>query len=215
MVGLRILSLALALPLVGCGDNLVGAPPLGFSPRAPGRVDVVGYPPAPDEGYSGDEGGILPNMRFQGYLTEGPSEVPVHDLSYRETVTFSDIRAIEGHTHMLITVAAEWCKPCREEAEILPELYDEWGPRGGYVLGVLNQDRLYNTADRRSVEDWSRRYQSNYSLTHDPEGFVAQEFAPSTVPLNVVVDLRTMEVLRSRVGEDPDTFRFFEDLLGD
>lgn len=175
----------------------------------------MGYPEAPPEGYSGDEGGILPNMRFRGYIAGGPSDVPVHELEYNEEVTFSDVREAQGFTHMLITVAAEWCKPCREEAEILPELYETWGARGGYVLGIINQDRLFNTADRRSVEDWSRRYQTNYTLTHDPEGFVAQEFAPSTVPLNVVVDLRTMKVLRSRVGEDPDTFRFFEDLLAD
>ncbi|MEO1230959.1 MAG: redoxin domain-containing protein [Myxococcota bacterium] len=198
-----------------CGDNLVGAPPDGFKPRVPTEVTpTVGYPDPPAGGeYGGNEGDVLPNMTFAGYLTSSPELGPVTGLEYKESITLEDVRQLEGYTHMLLTVAAEWCKPCREEAEILPELFDAWAKRGGYVLSVINQDRLYNTADKRAVDAWGKRYATNYTLTHDPEGWIANFLNPSTVPLNVVVDLETMTVLRSRVGEDRDTFRFFEQQL--
>lgn len=202
--------------VAGCGDNLVGAPPLGYEAREPEAVDPAeGYPEPPPQGYGGDEGDVLPDMRFAGYPTDAPSDVPVSELPFSDSVTLSGIRQLDGYTHMLLTVAAEWCKPCREEAEILPDLYREWAAKGGYVLGVINQDRLYNSATDTAVRSWSERYGTNYTLTFDPQGFVAAYLNPSTVPLNVVVDLRTMRVLRSRVGEDPDTFRFFDRVLSE
>jgi thiol-disulfide isomerase/thioredoxin len=211
----RSVALALVpLGLAACGDNLVGAPPVGFEPPTTEDLDpTAGYPEAPPGGYGGEQNDILRDMRFRGYRTDTPSEVPVHELKYDEDIRLSQIRNLEGYTHLLITVAAEWCKPCREEAEILPDFFREWAGRGGYVLGVINQDRWYNTADRASVEGWARRYGTNYTLVHDPEAYVTNEFNPSTVPLNVVVELRTMRILRVRVGEDPDTFRFFEQRL--
>ncbi len=205
----RLFALLLA---AGCGDNLVGSPPPGFDPRVPPTApEVIGYPEEPPEGYGGSEGQVLPDMRFSGFFVETPS--PVEGLPYRDDIRLSDIRALEGYTHLLLNVAAEWCKPCREEADILPAFFESWAPRGGFLLGVINQDRLYNSADRRAVEGWARRYASNYPLAHDPEGWVASLLDPSTVPINLVVDLRTMRVLRARVGEDPDTFRFFDSLL--
>lgn len=199
---------------VGCGDNLVGAPPLGYVSRAPNSSEpVAGYPAAPDEGYGGEEGEILPNMAFSGYFTIAPDQGRVVESEYRETITLQDIRELDQYSHMLLTVAAEWCKPCREEAEILPERFDIWSQSGGYVLGVIDQDRNYNTADQNAVIAWGSRYNTNYTLTHDPQGWIADQFNPSTKPVNVVIDLRTMEVLRARVGEDRDTFRFFEEQL--
>lgn len=213
---IRTLSIivAFALGVAACGENMVGSPPSDYIPRAPSEgIESDDYPVEPPEGYGGEEGEVVPNMLFQGYFTDRPSDVKVNDLEYLETIVLDDIRRLEGYSHMLLTVAAEWCKPCREEAEVLPEYFEQWAAKGGYVLGIINQDTNYNAADRRAVERWANRYKSNYTLVHDPENFIADWFAPTTVPLNVVIDLETMTVLRSRVGEDPDTFNFFERLL--
>lgn len=207
------LGLSLWAAAAGCGENLVGAPPAGFQTRRPVAPDAVaGYPAAPPEGYGGNEGEVLPNMGFQGFFSEGPSASTVTDLEFRP-FTLQDVRDLEGYTHMLITVAAEWCKPCREEAEVLPLYFERWATRGGYVLGILNQDHQYNAATRATVEGWANRYRTNYTLAEDPDAWVADFLAPTTVPLNVVVDLESMRVLRARAGEDPDTFRFFDDQL--
>lgn len=191
-----------------CGGNLVGEPPVDL-PNPEGE-EAEGYPEGP---YGGAEGDVLDNMTFAGYFLTGPSATPAHENDYQERFSLQDIRDIGGYTHMLISVAAEWCKPCREEAETLPGLYEDWGARGGYVLSIISQDRQYQTAGRTSVDVWSLQYQINYSLAHDPEGWVAANFNPSAMPVNMVIDLETMEVLRSRAGEDPDTFRYFSSLL--
>lgn len=199
------------LSLVGCGENFVGNPPDGFQPSSTiDAIPVEGYPEGP---YGPAEGDVLVNMSFDGYFTANPSAVRVSDLEFREGISFDEVRNLEGYSHMLLTVAAEWCKPCREEAVILPQLFDDWATRGGYVLSVMTQDIRYNTASRENIDDWARRYNTNYTMTFDANGDVASTLNPSTVPLNVVIELDSMTILRRRAGEDPDTFRFFEQLL--
>lgn len=212
---MRVALCSILLLTAACGGelgtNLVGAPPEGYVVRTSTGADTTeGYPKGP---YGGSEGETLPNMAFSGFFTSDQVEGGVHQQDYLEGITLEGIRDVEGYTHLLLTVGAEWCKPCREEAITLRNLYPDWQARGGFILGVITQDKSYNAAGRSVVEAWSRRFQTPYSLVHDPEGYITTTLNPSTVPVNLVVDLRTMTVLRARVGEDADTFVFFESLL--
>lgn len=209
------LSLGVALCVtVGCGsdfsENVVGDPPEGYIPRAFEAIE--GAEDYPVGVYGGDEGDIIRNMRFAGYFSDVPVE-GIHTTDFQESVTFQQIRELEGYTHMLLSVGAEWCKPCAEEAVTLRNAYPDWSAKGGFILSVMTQDRQRNAADRTVIDAWSRRFTTNYTLVVDPEGYVANDLASVSLPLNVVIDLETMTILRSVAREDPDTFRFFESLL--
>lgn len=203
--------------VAGCGEldtNVVGAPPEGFVPRVVESGPTAGYPTEPPGGFGGEEGDVIQNMVFSGFFSEDPVAGGVHQLEYRDGISFQDVREIGGYSHLLLNIGAEWCKPCRVEAVVLRGLYPSWAERGGYVLGVINQNQDYDSAGRFEVESWSRQYETPYTLVHDPEGYVAATLNPSTVPLNIVIDLETMEILRSKAGEDAETLTYFESLLG-
>ncbi len=218
MPSTRSLGLVIAFALAACGDNIVGEPPEGWHSRmvtppmpTDGGMVVNAYPEGP---YGTGEGDIMQPGTFSGYFNTSADDGLAVEKTYRNDITLQEIRQLEGFTHALIVVGAEWCKPCREEAEALPGFYkDKWSSKGGYLLGILTQDRNFGPANQGVIEDWGEKYHTNYTLVHDPTDYISSVFAPPTVPFNVVVDLKTMKILRSKVGEDPSIFRFFEEQL--
>lgn len=202
--------------LIGCGENIVGEPPASFyAPRDAGDVDpdrdggVSTYPAGP---YGGSAGDIVENAQFAGYLTDRPVD-SIRGNEYLEVVTFEDLRDIDGYDYLLFNVAADWCAECKLEAREFPNQYAEWAPRGGLLVSVVIEDTNARPATKVVLDNWLRSQRPTYTTLHDPSAFVNRVLVPPTLPLNVVIDLETMEILRTQVGTDPAVFEFFESLL--
>ena len=208
--------LALLL-LASCGANVVGAlpePDAGPRPDATvgedGGVDPLAYPAGPYGAFLGD---TLVNMAFNGYVNDHPSEGPVEGGGYVEGYSFQDVRTLGRYKFMLINVAAEWCQGCRVEAQQIPGLYEAWADRGGYVFSVLTENSASNPAAKRHLDAWLATYPVNYTMVHDPESIVLRNLGYDSLPLNVIVNLETMEILYRVIGEDFAIFQTFEGLL--
>lgn len=207
----RASPFALGLLALACDPNIVGTPlDSGLVPEDGGPLPDAGgadYPPGP---YGTTVGDVLPNMIFAGYLTPTPAGAPVSGLPYTDPVTLADLRAAGIYRYLLLNVAAEWCVPCQAEAEVLPAKYTAWASKGGLVASVLTEDSNVLLATKRNLDDWIRAYDTNYTMLHDPRGEVSRILAPPTMPLNLVVDLTTMRILRRQTGDDPEVFVDFE-----
>lgn len=202
-------TLSLALVLAACGDNVVGGE--GMDGGLEDAAAQAGYPSGP---FGVDEGQVLQNLSFAGYVVGSPGEGSAVSGSYREAVSLQDLRELGSYRFMLLNVAAEWCVPCQEEAQILPSKFTRWAERGGLVAVVLTEDARFRTATKDDLDRWGTRYQSNHPMLHDPERAILGSLAPSTMPLNLMLDIQTMRILRRRVGNDPTFFDYFEEQLG-
>lgn len=205
-----------AFTFVGCGDNIVGEPPPQFLvERDAGTADPDrdgGTPTYPLPPYGGMVGDTIENMQFAGYVTEVPDD-GIRDLAYDPEVTLEELRDIEGYDYLMFNVAADWCAECKLEAREFPGQYESWAPRGGLLISVVIEDTNARPATQQVLDNWVRSQRPNYTTVHDPMRFVQRVLAPPTLPLNVVVDLETMKILRIQVGTDPAIFAYFESLL--
>lgn len=208
-----------ALSLAACGSDPregIEPPDLGPLP-APVVTDASErsslrdrYPQGP---YGANEGAILENMRFDGYLDPSP-ERALHEGPFSIGVELQDFRRDRPQLkYLLLNVAAEWCAGCRVEAEAFVERSPGWRNRGGEIFSVLIEDRNLNPALPFHLERWSRLLLLNYPTVHDPEGFVERVLRPAVLPLNLIIEVDTMEILESHEGEDLGFLSTFDELL--
>jgi hypothetical protein len=83
----------------------------------------------------------------------------------------------------------------------LPEKAEELGPRGLVILSTLFQDGQRNPADMADLERWIANFQPNFPMVADPELELGLYASPDSAPLNLLVDARTMKILRKYVGD--------------
>ncbi len=85
------------------------------------------------------------------------------------------LAALRGHP-VILNFWASWCVPCREEAPLLEQVWNEYRGRGLVVLGVDTQD----------LESPARTFLEKYAITYpngrDPDGSVSRMFGASGVP---------------------------------
>ena len=201
------LSMLLAAVWVtACDSNVVGQAGDGGADSGTTPPDQT-YPEGP---YGKTVGEILRNMSFKGYANLSPADGIVSKDTAFEDFALGDARELSEYRYALINAAAEWCAPCRDEAQALPAKFTAWAPKGGYVIGILTQDDSFNPAQQGNVDAWIRQYDTNYTMLSDPHTEIDNEIAPVSMPLNIMVDLETMKIERIATGDDPEFFNFFE-----
>lgn len=212
-----LLVLGFCAGFFGCGKNLVGerpdtgtSMPADAGPEVDAGMETNPYPDGPYGGFAGD---TIPNFSFSGYVNDHASDGPVEESGYVEGFDFQDIRRLGRYDYMLINIAAEWCQGCRVEAQQIPGLYPPWADKRGYVMSVITQDARSGPALKRHLDAWISTYPINFTMVHDPQGFIDSEIGPAVLPLNIIVDLRTMKILNLVYGEDFAIFETFEGLL--
>jgi hypothetical protein len=191
----RHACVAAALAL-GCGSN---------APEVPKELLLGGSgcaaPDYPTEGVGTEPGDVLQNACFVGY--RAPQRV-APEPQHRETVAFSDYydpAATKGVSLLLINTAAIWCSACVAEHGTLPEHESALASQGLVIVGTLFQDAQRNAASLEDVERWIASFHTNFPMVADPELQLAAYASPDSAPLNMLVDPRSMKILRKYVGD--------------
>jgi thiol-disulfide isomerase/thioredoxin len=173
----QLIAPLLTLSLAACATGSTDGPDQ--------PVDRTTYP---DAEFSTEEGGVIENHSFT--MTEGT------------TRDFQTYRADEANKLMLLSTAAGWCGACREEQSVLQELADTHGPDGLVVLVTIFEDNNNQTADTDFVQGWVDQYDLTFDVVLDAP-FVMDAYYDSTLtPMNMFIDLDTMEIVRITVGFD-------------
>lgn len=185
------------------------------APALPGPATDAGFAdsgvtPYPQGPYGTNEGDVLQDLAFAGYFAAQPQSV---GTDYVQSVTFAQIRNL-GYRYALINAAAEWCQPCRDEAALFAANHARWAAAGGTVFSVLTEDTNFAPASKVVLDTWIRVYGSNHTMVHDPRDNIERAFAPPTYPVNFIVDLSTMRIVRKRFGLDDQLIETFETQLG-
>jgi peroxiredoxin len=158
----------------------------GSSERYP-ELPRDAYPEGP---FGANEGDTLENHAF--LAPDG------------STVDLQSVRAEERAQVLVLTTAAGWCSACIEEQHELEALYREHEADGLRVLVSLFEDADYERATPALAGAWRSEREVTFAVAADPEFALARYYDASLTPMNMVVDLGSMQIIRITTGWDRD-----------
>jgi hypothetical protein len=145
------------------------------------------YPEGP---YGLARGNVFPNLAFKGYRDGKGEWTDIVMLDYYDPDGSRGIHAI------YITVSAEWCPVCKEDAKVLPYWYEShYKPRGARFITSILQTFDRRPATKAAVDAWVDAYKPNFDIVADEK----EKTFPSTfeaLPVNYEIDPRTMVVYK-------------------
>lgn len=112
---------------------------------------------------------------------------------------FADVDA----SLLLLSTAAGWCTACIEEQGALEELAATHGPAGLRVMVAVFEDRDYQAATPALAGAWAEEHGLTFPVVADPDFLLADYYDTALTPMNMIVDVNTMTILRISTGWDP------------
>lgn len=107
---------------------------------------------------------------------------------------------VPGNRVLLVYGTAGWCTACTYESSDLPGMYDDYHSQGLEVLAVVFEDESSATADSVYASGYRDYYGFTFPTVTDPDFLIGSYFDRSSAPLNMFVDLETMEILEIGTG---------------
>lgn len=192
-------ALATSTALVGCGTNVPTIPPEYLVGGSENCVDAA-YPSGP---YGNDTGNVLENICFpEGWMD------PVadgFDTARLRKINLSDFYNPDGAREfkvLLLNSSALWCQACKVEHRTLSEEFEKRRADGFVVVSGLYQNGEGEPAETADLVAWASKFESTYPMALDPQGDFGKG---DTAPLNFVIDLQTMRILRIFIGDQAAT----------
>lgn len=157
----------------------------GNNPDA-GPSDRTNYPEGP---YGTEEGAI-----FEPYemLTDTGEEFSFD----------ADVFADEGNSLMLLTAAAGWCTACFEEQPVLEQFHNDHADEGLVTVVTVFQDDQFQPAEPEDAAAWRVQHELTLPVLTDVNNDIGA-FYEGSPPMNLFVDINTMEIISVQVGWDP------------
>ncbi|MBW3594925.1 MAG: TlpA family protein disulfide reductase [Actinobacteria bacterium] len=112
----------------------------------------------------------------------GPgSQLPDFELTRldRDGVLTAD--ELKGHP-VVINFWASWCIPCREEADVLQETYEEYRDEGVVFVGVNIKDSIVG------AKEFIDEFGVTYPTVRDPDEDLARELGVVGIPETFFID---------------------------
>lgn len=195
---LRALT-AFGLVLVACATE---APSEIDDPALPGRTTNPDGIPYPEDALGGAErsathaGDRIPNFTFKAFVGGDASKG-------LELVSLADFYDPDQKRHKIldIQVSQSWCSICSAETRATVPGVSALSEEGVVFLQVMTSGP--SPASGPSLEDaegWLARHGMNYTLAVDVRGRRMASLGVTTVPWDILIDTRTMEILDSSAG---------------
>ena len=164
---------------------------------------------------SGDDVSPMAGQAAPTSYPEGPYGVEVGDVMANHTlitdtedsIAFAALHADPAKTLLLIFGTAGWCARCSIHMPDLKGLYTEFSQRGLFMVASLHENRSYEPAVPRDAMNFRRLHELPFSVLADTDGQLTQYYERTTIPMVMVVDLRTMTLLQAELTWDVDAVR--------
>jgi hypothetical protein len=178
------------------------------------EAEAPGFVPAdyPDAPYGFVQGSTVPNFDFIGWAA--PTNVG-YDIALLESIDlarFYDPDGEKGIELLIVSAVAVWCGVCQVEYQDLRDsgLPEELRARGVEMLGVLFEDGDALPARYEDLVLWSRVFEVNFPMVLDPGFKMGSFFDRSATPMNMVIDARSMQILVSLTGYNPEIYDYVD-----
>ncbi len=119
-----------------------------------------------------------------------------------EDLDFQSIRSDENAALLLLSTAAGWCTACIEEQGFLESQFNEKKDAGLTVLVTLFEDRDFQPSDPALAAAWRDTHELTFPVVSDAPFVLSEYYDVSVTPMNMLVDLNTMEILHIVTGAD-------------
>ena len=146
----------------------------------------------PDPPWGMGSGSIIKNHSFLD---------PANDVSVELSQLYNP-KGSKPKTVLIINASAGWCGACKEEAAALKKTYAEYGPEGLEIWFTLFQDYIGEDTTIEFWEAWMKDIKPNYPTLLDTAFELGPYFNVDATPMNMVVDLATMEIVYLQTGFD-------------
>lgn len=169
-------------------------------------TDHLGGTPRTGSGKSLVPGDRIPNFTFQGYVDANRAG----GLTPISLADYYDPQRLH-HKLLHLEVAALWCTICSSYADATVIAKEPLGQEGVVYLEVMIGGA--NSAVGPSLDDvsnWIDEHHSNFSTAIDEHGRRLSSIGvpPPTMPWDLMIDTRTMEILESSGGAPLDIVSF-------
>lgn len=175
------------VPAASCAALLLVSA-LGCASGSGDGGDPVDRSEYPGDPYGVSEGDVIADLAFE--TPEGA------------TFALSDVYENEDNKLLLLSTAAGWCAPCREEQPALEERYGEWKEKGLAVVVAIFEDSNYEVASAEFVAQWRDQYALTFDVVRDASFVLEPYYNADLTPMNMFVDVDSMEILRIQTGFD-------------
>jgi hypothetical protein len=209
-----ILACGLAACASGCSSSSGG--PVGTegtqapdaSPTGDTNPYGVAYP-AQSPGYGARKGSVagdqIPDYKLEGYpdsnVTGGLQTVSLADF-YDPSGQIQIPGGALGVKIIHLNVAAVWCGPCNQETDEMVPLNSMLAQEGVVFLQALVEGPTSGVgATVMDLDSWIQNHSTTFTELLDPEGAtLGQLFNLASIPFNLDIDARSMEILSSASG---------------
>ena len=189
---MRYRALLSTVLLLGCGNGSIDGdadaePDATEDPAPEVEIDpACEYPAGP---YGTDVGDIMDNLTWDVVVGGG-------------TVSLRQFHCDESTTLLWLYGTAGWCPNCPIESAALPGMYSDYHSEGLEIVACVFEDTSGNPADLEFAEDYVGIYEFPFAAVADSDILIGDYRDPSSAPINVFVDLETMEILFADDGFD-------------
>ena len=195
LASLALLTASFAVPALGCSSSADDPGATTDKCKAAG----TNYPTT---GCGTEVGSVIANYTFTGRL-KGKDTPTAASIRLSD---FYDPDGSKGNRFLVINVSALWCVYCKEEAKQLPALKTTYGPKGVLFMTDLAQKLDSSAADQADVDAWISSFALDTTVVNDPTFVLGSAFFdPAKMPLNLIVDLKTMKIVLKVIGSDLPT----------
>jgi thiol-disulfide isomerase/thioredoxin len=173
-----IAALLSLLMSTGCGDEPVG--------EAACEVDRSAYPAGP---YGLSEGEIIADLVMTN----------LDESDY----FLSALHAESSNRLLLVSTSAGWCTACIDEQPTLAQLHEDYTDDGLVVIVAYFENSEFQPATIETAGRWKEQFNLPFDVLSDPEFVFAPYYDSRLTPMNMLVDLECMEIIRITTGNDP------------
>jgi hypothetical protein len=149
---------------------------------------------------------VVENFCFDGWMDPVAADFDPEKI---ESICIDDFRDPEGANGelLLANAAAIWCTACKTEyrgSRDAPSLGEHLGERydaGFRVLGTLFQDTDGRPATTEDGALWAQQFDVDFPFVIDPTFQLGAFTSPSNAPFNLLVDLRSGQIVLKLEGD--------------
>jgi hypothetical protein len=156
-----------------------------------------------------DGGQLFPNLTLEGLRSAAAMDT-------QEAISTWEFYDPEGLQYNLLHVMAVclWCSHCNKETTDLSKIAAWQAEQRVAVLQIAIQGYTGAAPTWSEIQKWARDHNLVFPVLIDGQAAqLGQTFSVSSVPLNIVVNPRTMAVLGMDIGEVGDVQAYEQDFL--
>ena len=140
------------------------------------------------------------------YGTSECSVIDNHSFTTADgsTLSLSDIYADADAKVLLLTTSAGWCPACIEEQPMLEAWHNTYSSQGLRVVGTLFADENDSPVGADYAANWINNYSLTFPVVADTDQVLSAYYDASKAPMNMIVNVATMQIVRVIIGADTD-----------